>query len=426
MIFNRTHILTVAILAALLVANVIVTHNIFTAPFPGLNDYLTPWEGARTFFYEGYSPYGEEATLRIQTRIYGRAATPDEFPNYFAYPMYTVLVMAPFISFDYAWATAIWLVLMEAAMVASALLILAIFRWRPSPLMLMALLLFTLFYYPTARGLILGQVSHLVFLLQMLTLWLLSRDDEVLPGVLLAISTFKPHVGVLLVPFLLLWGLRTGRLRFVAAFSGTFAALLAASFLMLPDWVDGWLYQLELYPSYVVVGAPVAIIREALGLGAWFEIGATVLLLGGTLLAWADVLLRNNHRSFWWTVTLTFVVTHLVIFRTATPHFVVFLIPFFFIFAQIARVYRKRGANWRIVALMMLLFVLPWVHFVTTIEGDFEHPFVHLPLPLLTLALLLATRRLWLEHAPTMPRRTSHTDAASTDDTMGSMVQGHP
>ncbi len=99
------------ILLVLLIGNVVATHNALTEPYPGHNDYLTIWEAGRSFWRDGLNPYDEATTINIQTRIYGRPATEDEFPNYYAYPLYTLGFMLPFIFVSYAWASAIWMVL---------------------------------------------------------------------------------------------------------------------------------------------------------------------------------------------------------------------------------------------------------------------------------------------------------------------------
>ncbi|PJF20949.1 MAG: hypothetical protein CUN56_13565, partial [Phototrophicales bacterium] len=114
-------------LVALLVANVILTHNLLTKPFPGMNDFMSRWEGARSFFQDGVSPYSDQATANIQNRIYGRSAMGDEDPGLFVYPFYTVFIVAPTIPLNYAWASAVWMVLLEVCLIVAFMLILNLF-----------------------------------------------------------------------------------------------------------------------------------------------------------------------------------------------------------------------------------------------------------------------------------------------------------
>lgn len=397
---KRTHLLGAGILALMLIVNVIMTHNVFTEPYPGFNDFMTPWEASRSFFYDGLDPYSEQTSLNIQTRLYGRAALPDEQPNHFAYPFYAVLVTWPLIHLDYAWATAIWLVACEVMLCGALLLLLDLYKWRPRPLTLVGLLLFALFVYPAARGLILGQVSHLVYFLEVLALWALAKDHQRVAGVALAISTFKPQMGIFIVPFLLLWGIVTRRWTFVASFALLFAVLLGVSFALMPNWLEGFMYQLTLYPTYIEVSTPAWVItRYLFNLGQWAELALNVLGLLLMLWAWYGVLIQRRGERLTWTIMLTLTITHLIGLRTATPHFVVFMIPLVFYLRTLAR--RRQGV-W-IGLILAVLVVLPWVHFLTTIgDAKFEHPTTFLVLPLLTLTMLLLTREMWWREMPTL------------------------
>jgi hypothetical protein len=48
---------------------------------------------------------------------------------------------------------------------------------------------------------------------------------------------------------------------------------------------------------------------------------------------------------------------------------------------------------------LLALLILPWLHFIATVQGEFEHPAVYLPLPFAMFILLWFTRRLWWQRA---------------------------
>lgn len=390
-------LLAALLLAGLLIANVIATHDVLTEPHPGHNDFLTVWEAGRSFWRDGLDPYGEQATINIQTRIYGRPATEDEFPNYYAYPLYTLLLMVPLVFSGFAWASAIWMVASEVFLIAALILLLNLFRWRPRPWLLALLLLWVLLNYYAARGLILGQVSHFIYVTQVLVLWALARRLDVLAGVVLAVTTMKPQMGFLLVPFLILWAIRVRRWHFVAAAASVWLALMVLSFALQPDWMQGWLAQLRDYPSYTDIGAPTEILmQDTLGLGALGVWAANLALWAVLGWAWFTVLVQGHGERFDWVVMLTLTVTHLSALRTATPHFVIFTIPLVFYFKQL-----DRRAAWRawIVVILVMTLIVPWVHFVLTVSADSaEHASLYLPPPLIMLAVLWITRRLWWRH----------------------------
>ncbi len=394
--------LLAAALLALAVIDVVGTYTFKSKPYPGANDFYSRWSGARSFWVDGLDPYGDEASLAIQVGIYGRPAVEGEDPGYFAYPFYTVFLIAPLAVLPYAWAEAIWIVLLEACLIGAMLLLMDLFGWRPRPWLAGVSLMWTLLFYPAARGLMLGQPGLAVYLFEVLTLWALARRRDGLAGAALALSTIKPQMGFLIVPVLLVWGAWARRWRFVAAFAGVWGALMALSFLALPSWLGTWLDQLARYPSYTAIGSPLWVLtREYLPfLGAAGEGVITVALL--VLLAWAWWQHFRGGRNFLWAVCLTLAVTHLVALRTATPHFVVFIVPLVFYFEALTVADRRRG-GWTVSLIEMLLLVGMWALFLTTVQGKFEHPVVYLPLPFGMLLILLATRRLWQERAPAFP-----------------------
>lgn len=396
------HLVAIILLLALLVVNIVLTHQVFTKPFPGHNDFMTPWEATRAFWLDGLNPYGEEATARIQMQIFGRPPLPEEDPGFFSYPLYATYFIVPLADMPYSWASAIWMVLLEACLVLTLFLVLSLFEWKVSPAMMPIIILWWLFFYPSARGLILGQFSHFVFLLEVLTLWAIARQNDNLAGIVLGISTLKPQMGYLLVPFLLLWAWRGHRWRFIQAFIATFLILMASSFVIYPAWFTEWLHRLSVYPSYTL-GSPIWLLtQDYLGLGDVGEWTVTLLLYGLVLWSWWMVLVQRKNERLLWAIVWTLTITHIVAPRTASPHFVVFLIPVVFFAQEWQRRYAGR-INWRTGVMLFTLFLLPWIQFIATVGGvgnEQEDPSTHLILPVVMLAIMWFSRRMWWENAP--------------------------
>lgn len=405
---NRQRILFGIMIAVLLVVNVIVTHEVMTVPNPGLADFMVPWEASRSYYIDGVNPYSDEAGLNIQNQIYGRPAQGSENLAYFAYPMYASVMIAPLVYIDYAWASAIFLVILEAMLVTAIFLILDVFSWKPPALIVTLLVLSTLIIYYPARGLILGQLGMVAYFFHILAIWALYKENQTLAGVALAISTLKPQMSYLIVPFLLLWAFRTQRWRFITVFSVSFLVLLGVSFLVLPTWINDWLYQVFLYPDYTNFNSPPVwiIFQKYLGLGDIVELIVTASGYIYMLWLWYGVIIQRKKERFMWTVAMTFTITHLIAFRTATPHFVTFSLPLIFYFKHMRRIW--------IYITLAVLFVIPWAQFVLTLQGDSEDQSMFLFAPIAMFIVLLFTRKMWwseardpIDHAPLLSEATN-------------------
>ncbi|TET53396.1 MAG: DUF2029 domain-containing protein [Anaerolineales bacterium] len=392
---------TVLIVLALLVVavgDVLLTYEFLTAPYPGANDFASRWAGARAFWRDGVSPYSDEATRQIQMLIYGRTIPLEEEREYdpgpFAYPFFTVFLLFPLVWMPYAWAEAIWLVMLQVCLVAGLLVVVRLSRWRPPAWLLGCTVLWSLLFYPEARALILGQFSLFVFAATVVMLWALARGKDVVAGILLALSTVKPQMIFLLLPLLLGWAARERRPRFAGVFLGSMVLLVGASWLVEPGWVGDFYDQVARYSSYTAIGSPIWIVAHdvvpALGsCGEWLLTG--LLLACFALAAWRWFRKERGDLSLW-IVGLSLIVTNLVALRTATSNYVVLLLPLVMVFRALQR---RRAGPWLVLLLELVLLVGMWAHFLVTVDSKFEHPAVYLPLPFGLLAIFGLARR-WL------------------------------
>lgn len=388
----------ISLLGLFLVGDVVTTYVLFTSRYPGANDFASRWGGARAFWRDGLSPYSDEATRQIQLLIYGRPISPEEEqqfdPGPFAYPFYTVFLLVPLVWLAYPWAEAIWLVLLEICLCGGLLLALQIYNWRPPRWLLTFTTVWAFFFYPNARALILGQFAVFVFALVALTLWGLKTRRDLLAGLCLALSTVKPQMVFLLVPLLLIWALWERRVRFVSAFMGVMAVLVAASWVAEPGWVTGFFQQVARYPSYTAIGSPIWIVTHVTFpmLRSWGEAVLSALVMVYLIGASWWGLRQKTAGYFGWVVGLCLIVTNLVALRTATTNYVILLLPLAMAFRALQHV--RRGPWWVLLTEVVLLVGL-WALFLTTLVGKFEHPVVYLPLPFGLLAVFALGGR-WL------------------------------
>jgi hypothetical protein len=382
----------------LLVGDVVATHTLFTSRYPGANDFASRWGGARAFWRDGVSPYSDEATRQIQLLIYGRPIQPEEEqefdPGPFAYPFYTVFLVWPLVWMPYAWAEAVWLVILEVCLFVGLLLALHVYGWRPPRWLLVCTAVWAFLFYPDVRALVLGQFAVFVFAMVALTLWALKERRDILAGSFLTLSTIKPQMAFLLVPFLLWWAVRERRWRFAASFLGEMALLLVASRLAEPGWLAGFLRQVTRYTSYTALGSPIWILTHLTfpALGVWGEVVLSGLAVASLVWAAWWAFRQGSARAFEWVAGWCLIVTNLVALRTATTNYVVLLLPLAMVFRALQR---RRGGAWLVLLVEVVMLVGLWVLFLNTVVEKFEHPIVYLPLPFGLVAVFALARR-WL------------------------------
>jgi len=395
-------IVVVILLLALWGSNVIATHAIFTSRYPGANDFAGRYAGARAFWVEGLSPYSDEATRQAQILLHHRALSPEEVKegvldvSLFAYPFYMLFLLAPMAFLPYDWAEAVWLATIEFALVGGVIGAISLARWRLSPVLLAVTCIWAVLFYNGARAIILGQFAIIVFLLNVATLLALRARRDVLAGVLLAISTTKPQMAFLIVPFVLVWAFARRRWRVLIASTVTMAVLCIASFIILPSWLGDFLGQMMGYTSYTDIGSPVWVIAHRLipVLGTPGEIVLSLALAAWMFVTWACLWHDEAWPAFVWTACFTLIVTNLIAFRTATTNYVVLFIPLIWTLAAVQAEW-KRSGMWVMMAIQAVFLVGEWALFLATVVNKYEHPVMYLPLPF-GLLIVFAFGRHWL------------------------------
>ena len=367
---------------------VYVTYTAFTAKHPGSNDFYSRWVGGCALLREGVNPYSETATLRIQEGMYGRPALPDEDQAAFAYPLYSLLFFFPLCLLDnYGLAQAVWLWVLLVALVAAVILWMQTIHWHPRLWLRALTMLWVVLMYHSFRALILGQFSVLVLLALVAALWAMQRGHDGWAGVLLALTTIKPQMVYLAIPWLLLWAAGKRRWRIWAGFGATLAGLVIGSMILLPSWLPDFVRQATAYPSYTVYGSLAwMIVQHWLGLGQVIETVVLVgLALGLLALGWR--LWRGSWQQMLWMLGLLLLCTNFFTPRIATTNYLL-LVPWVLLgFCWMQAKWESRG-TWVIVTTEVVSLVALWVLFLTTVKGDFEQAPLYYPFPAAVLLLL--------------------------------------
>ncbi len=349
----------------------------FARRSPGGPDLLNHWIAMREFIFHGKSPYSEEVSVKIQHAIYGRAALPGENQYLDVYPLYASLVtFTPFALIgDFTLARALWMTVLELAILASTLLIWRILRWKPKPALAAAVIFFALTWYFAVRAIVHGNAIALVLFWLSLSLYALWADLDGWAGVALVFATVKPNVALLPVIFLLLWTASHRRWRFWRGFFVTLGVLLAFSLWLLPSWPLENLRNILAYPSYNPPASPQATLAEAMpGIGAklgWALVGIVWLLL---LAEWAAAWKRPFRHALWtFSATLLFSIWSGI--QTAPGNQLILWISLLVVWV-LWEVRWKPAGVWAVWITLVGLWIGLWAFFLATLGRDaFGHPF---------------------------------------------------
>lgn len=382
----RKWLLAGLLVGILFVSESVVVHNFFTAHFPGVSDFYSRWAGARALLVEGRDPYSLDVTEEIQWVIGIDPVESGVGKGGFAYPLYTLFLFWPLVYLPYDWTQAIWMVMLQWVAVATVVGLLRMERWRPSPIGLAGLFLGTLFLYPIARTIFLGQFTLHVTLFLVAALWALRRGHDGWAGAFLAATSIKPQMVIFIAPWLVLWAVGRRRWRLLGGLLAGGGGLLAASLMLFPRWPISFLEDVQRY-SKVAGGRNPLIVLMGLVWPNGPEIaryGLVGFLLLAMLWAWRRGW-RDDGELFSHAIHWTIIVSLLVTFQTGTTNQALLLIP---LFAWLRKALERWGRWWVLITASVLQAGL-WGLFLSTISGNWENPMMFLPLPLFSLAVMV-------------------------------------
>jgi Glycosyltransferase family 87 len=226
-------------------------------PRGNLSDLYPRWLGTRELLLHGRDPYSAEITREIQLGYYGRELdrsrrNDPQDQQAFAYPVYVVFLLAPFIHFSFITVQKVFSVVLWVSTALSVLLWLRALHWKASKPAILLILILTLGSVPLVQALKLQQLSLIVALLLSAAIAAVAARRFAIAGVLLAIATIKPQLALLPALWLMAWALTDwkSRKRLAIAFSASMLLLLAGAEFILPGWLGQFLVAVRNYHQY--------------------------------------------------------------------------------------------------------------------------------------------------------------------------------
>lgn len=383
------------ILLVVLLAIVTLANLQFVRENPGGNDFLVHWVGTRALLIDGISPYSDAVAELIQTHAYGRPAAAGEHELRVAYPLYSALIFLPYALIgDYDLARALWMTTLEVALVGLAIICLRLTRWKINIWLLPLFLVFSVFWYHSLRPLINGNAIILVALFLVAACAALRSNRDELAGVLLGISTIKPHMVLIPIIFITIWTLASGRWKTLLWLGITLVVMSVSAALFVPDWPIQNLREVLRYSSYNPPGTPGAVFELWLPATGRRLGWALSVSLGLILIVEWILVIRKEFRWFLWTASLTLVASQWIGIQTDPGNFILLFLPLVLVLAKWVERWGRAG-NGVVVFVLLLLMLGPWAIFLRTIDFGYQpiqHPVMFFPLPLFLLVTLYWVR----------------------------------
>jgi hypothetical protein len=371
---RRQALLVAGLLGLLLLvfAGLVWANTFLTSRFPGGENFLILWMGARGFL-NGSGPYSSGIAQSLQTLIYGHTAIPGAYPYFVDYPFQILLFFLPFGRIqNFALARAVWMAGLELALIILMLLNFRLVDWQLRPLTLGVVLCFSLFSFYSVFPVMQSEVTiWLAVLFAVVLLALRSGLDEV-AGALLVLTAYKWEVTGLFLLFVFVWTVSHRRWRVWSTFLMTLLVLLAIAFILYPGW---FLPYLRAVLANLRVGQGYSpsdyFIQHWPAIGANLSRGLTLVLGIILFLEWRATR-RTDFRHFLWVACLTLAATPLLGFRSDPANFAVLFLPLMLVLQVIDQRWNRIG---RLIFIAVLISIFGvWYWYWKAVESGASNP----------------------------------------------------
>jgi len=387
------------VLAAIIVFLLLTFTNLqYTKINQGGEDFYSNWKATRSFLLEGTSPYSQQTTQDIQAQIYGRNAEGRELEYKFSVPLYGIILYSPFAFIsNFSVARALWMTILEIAIIFIILLSLRLTYWKTSPLVFSAFLLFGLFGFNGIIPILNGNLTILITLMVIIILLAIRDKQDEIAGLVLAFITINPTPVFLFLIFILLWAIFNRRMRVITWFLGTFVLLVGFSIAIIPNWLFQFLRNfIDTYKA-VETGSPGSVL-----ISRWGDIGSRLAIIISVLIGilliveWWQAKMAAPKR-FVWIAMITLALSTWSGIKYTPVNYVI-LYPALILGLELINERWKQHGNAIVIPILTILFLGNWFIYLLTASADLSagiSSFLLIPLPL-TVIFLLYWSKWWV------------------------------
>lgn len=368
----------------------------------GQADFTLGWTASYSWLIRGGSPYDSSVINDARTMTGISQGTVIDDPA-FIYPLFGALFYSPFTLVNFQAARVLWLVIIEIVFIFLVVLSIRLTKWRMSYWETTVVVLLMFIWFNGASSLFEGKFDIIIITLLIGALLLILEKQDVGAGFLLALSTVRLDISLLLVIYILVWSIFSGRHRLFLSTAAGLGFMLTTTILLLPEWPIQWLR--TMVPS---VGHA-SIYRTALSLIArafpgistplnYFLHGLVIIML---LISWGKSI-KKDKNLFLWTAAVTLAVTNLVGYRINTSY-TILLLPCLFLIFRVWQDRWEKGGKIAAWIALSLIIIVSWLYYFTSIRITGNTPASMYLLPPLMCIIGLIWIRWWAIRSSRMP-----------------------
>jgi hypothetical protein len=243
-------------------------------------------------------------------------------------------------------------------------------------------LLAGLLWIPGIATIITGQLSPIVILLLLISLYLFLQGQDNAAGFILALTSGSFYITGLVIILFITYAIIKRRWSLITAYGAGLAFLIIVSLLLIPTWPRDWLIiVVENYENLNLVQTPLMTLASLLpGIEDFLSILLHIIF--GTFYIFLLIRLRSkSERIFVWNALAVLVVVSLLNIRGSVAHLFLLLPAILLVFRFLTE---RLGLFGRIITwiFIVLLVTIPW--------------YASLPVEMITVSSSLSTMVIWL------------------------------
>ncbi len=346
---------------------------------------MSQWASIRVYATQGIQPYSPQAWEAAGKLLPGYAG--NQAP-WFHYPLYSLVFILPFALIpDPVLAQALWMLLLEMALVALAAAAIEAVQWKLKPWSFFLLMVFAVVGLHSLLALASGSMGIVSALFGVAAIAALRTQRDELAGLALALATLQPEAIGLVLLLTLGWAFSNRRGKVGLWFFGGLVFLTVVGVFFIPDWPVQYLRTLLKFAGKMPLTSPLAAFATWWpGVGKQLGWVLSALAAAVVLVEW--FLVRGkDYRWFLWTASLTIVLGQWTGIPTSIEYYAILIFPLVMVLATLdQRV--EGGAGWLVPVSLVVLLVGLWAWFLRLLlsgsAGQLGSLFLF-PLPLVLL-----------------------------------------